>query len=172
MTDTVCRRARADNPLRLAYAARILTTPDQPMPGAVVPEPAVLAGRVLFVPVPGATAERYAAVTSYADQERLELVLVDRAALATSEVGEPAFSFALGVGFYGHRLWRYGCRLWRPEGGAPACFVPPACYMEMFYRVEDGRLFGHEGRPWRDHLDEERGFHAGHAGLTRLIEGR
>lgn len=172
MTDTACRRARADNPLRLAYAARLLTTPDLAMPGTRVPEPAVLAGHVLFVPVPGATVERCEAVKAYAEQERLDLVLVDRAALPGAGSGERRFTFALGIAFYGHRLWRYGCRLWRPEGATPACFVPTAGDIAMFYRVQGGRLFGHEGRPWRDHLDEERGYDAAQRGLARLVEGR
>lgn len=166
------RRVRADNPLRLAYAARILTMPDQPVPGARVPEPGVLAGQVLFVPVPGATAERYEAVKAYAERERLDLVLVDRGILASPGMAGPDFTFALGLDFYGQRLWRYGCRLWRPNDMSPALIVSTAGELQTYYRVEDGRLFGCEGRPWRDHLDEERGFHAAHLGLTRLVEGR
>lgn len=163
------RRARAETPLRLAYATRILTMPEQPMPSAAVPEPAVLAGQVLFVPVGGATPDQRGAAKRFADGKRLDMVLIDRAPAGPAE--RPLL-FTLGIDFYGQRSWRYRSTLWRPEDASPACFVPEAESKHVFFRIENGRLFCIEGCPWRDLLDRERGFEAARRGLERLVEGR
>lgn len=163
------RHARADDPLRLAYAARILTAAEELVPRTPAPAPCVLAGRLLFVPVSRITAEQCDAAAQFANEGQLDFVLVDRVVTAGAD---PQYLFTLGMHHSGQRSWRYALRLWRPADASPCCFVPEAGAEQVFYRVRNGVLFCAEGWPWSEDDDADRGFELAHRGLTRLLEGR
>ena len=162
-------RDRADDPVRFAQATRILSAPYVPPP-LHAPALTVLAGHILFVPVSHIAHEACGAAKRFADAHDLDLVLVDRS--PPTEAGAQRVRFTLGISFHRQRVWRYDHRLWRPADGGPACFVPPDRRPERCHGIENGRLFGVEGAPWRDRHDQARGFATADLGLTRLVEGR
>ena len=165
MTNTTDRRGSAEADLRLAYAVRLLTMPDQDVPRLRTPDGTVQAGQVLFVPVIGDHA-RNDEVRHYADLHALDMVLIEQA------VGTTDTKLALGLLTMGRRSWRYGHLLWRAADLSPATLVCADASTDGHFTICNNRLAHRQLAPWRDQIAFERGLDAARLGLKRLTEGR